>query len=140
MDPNEHNFQQSLFNIMQNYQHPNSQNSQFLSPPTNPNIFLSPPTNPNMFYRPQINTQGVEFNRNECETPIGSMSKCQVPQFSTQIGLENIRLEDGERSSAKKKNLESYSQGMKIHCSFNHGSMFQRIQLWELIKKQLAFG
>jgi hypothetical protein len=103
MAPNEHNFQESLFNIMQNYQHPNSQNSQFLSPPTNPNIFLSPPTNPNMFYRPQINTQVVEFNRNECETPIGSMSKCQVPQFSTQIGLENIRLEDGERSSVKKK-------------------------------------
>jgi hypothetical protein len=140
MDPNQHNFQEYLFNIMQNSQHPNSQNSQFLSPPTNPSIFLSPPTNPNMFYRPQINTQGVEFNRNEYETPIESMSKCQVPQFSTQIGLQNIRLEDGERSSTKKKNLESYSQGMKIHCSFNHGSMFQRIQLWELIKKQLAFG
>jgi hypothetical protein len=114
MDPNQHNFQEYLFNIMQNSQHPNSQNSQF----------LSPPTNPNMFYRPQINTQGVEFNRNEYETPIESMSKCQVPQFSTQIGLQNIRLEDGERSSTKKKNLESYSQGMKIHCSFNHGSMF----------------
>ncbi|KAK2449105.1 glutathione S-transferase T3 [Trifolium repens] len=31
------------------------------------------------------------------------MSKCQIPQFSTQIGLENIRLEDGEKSSVKKK-------------------------------------
>ncbi|KAK2426745.1 hypothetical protein QL285_025381 [Trifolium repens] len=126
--------------MMQNYQHLNSQNSQFLSPPTNANIFLSPPTNPNMFYRPQMNTQGVEFTRDEHETPIGSMSKSNIPHFSTQIGHENIRLEDGERSSIKKKNLESYSQGMRIHFSFNHGSMFQRIHLWELIKKQLAFG
>jgi hypothetical protein len=31
------------------------------------------------------------------------MSKCQVPQFSAQIGLKNIRLEDGERNHVKKK-------------------------------------
>jgi hypothetical protein len=64
-----------------------------------------------MFYRPQMNTQGVEFNRNEYQKLIGFMSKCQVPQFSTQICLENIRLEDGERSSIKKKTSRAIHKG-----------------------------
>jgi hypothetical protein len=51
MDPNQYNFQKSMWNLMQNYQDSNSQNSQF----------LTLPTNPNMFYRPQMDTQGVEF-------------------------------------------------------------------------------
>jgi hypothetical protein len=64
MDPNKYNFQRSIWNLVQNYQHFNSQNSQF----------LPPPTNPNMFYRPQMDTQCVEFTRYETQTLIGSMS------------------------------------------------------------------
>jgi len=55
MDFYQYNFQRSMLHLMQSYQHRESQNFQFLSPPTNPNVFLSPPTNPNMFYRPQMN-------------------------------------------------------------------------------------
>jgi hypothetical protein len=64
------------------------------------------------------------------------MSKCQVPQFSTHVGLENITPEEGEKCSVKKK-LESYSQEKRLHFLFNCGSTFQRIQL---IKKQIVFG
>jgi hypothetical protein len=100
MDPNQYNFQKSMWNLMQNYQDSNSQNSQF----------LTLPTNPNMFYRPQMDTQGVEFPRYETQPPIGSMSECQVPQFSTQVGLENITLEEGEKLSAKKKTRELFTR------------------------------
>jgi len=62
------------------------------------------------------------------------MLDCQVLQFSTQVVLENIRLEDRERRFKKKKKLESYSQGMGIHFLCNHGSMFQTIELYDLIK------
>jgi hypothetical protein len=62
-------FQRSMWNHVQNYQHSNFQNSQFLPPP---------PTNPNMFYRSQMDTQGVEFTPYETQTPIGFMSKCQI--------------------------------------------------------------
>jgi hypothetical protein len=100
MDPNQYNFQKSMWNLMQNYQDSNSQNSQF----------LTLPTNPNMFYRPQMDTQGVEFPRYETQPPIGSMSECQVPQLSTQVGLENITLEEGEKLSAKKKTRELFTR------------------------------
>lgn len=71
-----------------------------------------------MFYRPYMHTQGVEYPHYEHETLIGYMSKCQLPKFSTQVGIENITLEDKERSSIK-KNIDSYSQGMKIHFLLN---------------------
>jgi hypothetical protein len=66
MNPNQYNFQKSMWNLVQIYQDSNSQNSQF----------LPPPTKPNMFYRPQMNTRDVEFPRYITQTPIGSMSEC----------------------------------------------------------------
>ncbi|CAK8562431.1 unnamed protein product [Lathyrus sativus] len=41
MDPNQFNYQQSMFNFMQNYQNPNPQNPQFSSMPTNSAAFFS---------------------------------------------------------------------------------------------------
>ena len=40
MDPNQFNYQQSMFNFMQNFQNPNPQNSQFPSMPTNSAAFF----------------------------------------------------------------------------------------------------
>ncbi|XP_073224377.1 uncharacterized protein, partial [Cicer arietinum] len=116
MDPNQNNLLQSWLHFMQNYHHPDVQNSQLSSSPTNPNMFYrpqmntqggdqhpnfqnsqlpSPPTNFNMFYRPQINAQG-EFTCFEPQIPIGPMPACQVPQFSTQVGFKNTIVEEGE--------------------------------------------
>ncbi|KAK2427424.1 hypothetical protein QL285_026006 [Trifolium repens] len=102
-------------NLVQNYQYYNSQ-------------FLPPSSNSNILYRPQMVTQGVEFTCYEIQTPIRSMPKCQVLQFSTQVDLENIMFEEGENLSVKKK-LESYSQEKMIYFLFNRGSTFQKIQL-----------
>jgi len=62
-----------------------------------------PPTNPNIFYRPQIYRQGVQFTHYEPGTPIGTMSECQVSQFSTQVGLENISLAEKKKMFSSKK-------------------------------------
>jgi hypothetical protein len=52
----------------------------------------------------------VEFTRYETQIPIGSMSNCQVRQFSIQVGLKNFTLEEGEKLSVKKKiAFNSYS-------------------------------
>ena len=106
---------------MQNYQNPNPQNSQIPSVPTNPAIFFPSPNNPNMYLRPEMNSNSMEFST-------------QVPPFSTQVGTEK------EERVVVKKNLVSNLQGMRIYNLSNHGSMFQRIQLWELIKKLRVFG
>ena len=134
MDPNHFHYQQALFNYMQNYQNPNPQNSQFPSVPTNSAMFFSSPNNLNMYNRPQINSNSMEFFRHEPETPIEFISRCQVPPLSTQVGTEK------EETVVVKKNLESNLQGMRIYFLSNYGSMFQRIQLWELIKKLKVFG
>ncbi|CAI8609947.1 unnamed protein product [Vicia faba] len=115
MDPNHFHYQQAMFNFMQNYQNPNSQNSQIPSVPLNPAIFFPSPNNPNMYQNP-------------------NPQNSQVPPFSTQVGVEK------EERVLVKKNLESNLQGMRIYILSNHGSMFQRIQLWELIKKLRVFG
>ncbi|CAI8591566.1 unnamed protein product [Vicia faba] len=116
MDPNQFHYQQAMFNFMQNYQNHNPQNSQIPSMPTNPAIFFPSPNNPNMYHIPQMNSNSMEFST-------------QVSPFSTQVGTQVV-----------KKNLESNLQGMRIYFLSNHGSMFQRIQLWELIKRLRVFG
>ncbi|CAI8608922.1 unnamed protein product [Vicia faba] len=93
--------------------------SNYQNPNPQNSQFPSVPTNPAIFFP---------------KTPIGFMSGCQVPPVSTQVGTEK------EERVVVKKNLESNLQGMKIYCLSNHGSMFQRIQLWELIKKLRVFG
>ncbi|XP_058771944.1 glutathione S-transferase T3-like [Vicia villosa] len=103
MDPNQYNFQQSMFHLMQNQQNSNPQNSQFPPPPINSTVFFPPPNNPNIYFRPQINTHGVNFSLHEPETPNGFMSERQVPQFSTQVGIENTTIEKEQRRSVKKK-------------------------------------
>nr|XP_027186457.1 uncharacterized protein LOC113784446 [Cicer arietinum] len=129
MDPNQNNLLQSWLHFMQNYHHPDVQNSQLSSSPTNPNMFYrpqmntqggdqhpnfqnsqlpSPPTNFNMFYRPQINAQG-EFTCFEPQIPIGPMPACQVPQFSTQVGFKNTIVEEGEEHHGRKKSRELFT-------------------------------
>ncbi|CAK8568121.1 unnamed protein product [Lathyrus sativus] len=120
MDPNHFHYQQVMFNYMQNYQNPNPQNSQIPSVPTNSAIFFPSPNNPNMYLRPGMNSNSMKFST-------------QVPPFSTQVGTEK------EERFVVKKNLESNLQGMRIYNLSNHGSMFQRIQLWELIKRLRVF-
>ncbi|XP_058751368.1 glutathione S-transferase T2-like [Vicia villosa] len=90
MDPNQYNFQQSMFHLMQNQQNSNPQNSQFPPPPINSTVFFPPPNNPNIYFRPQINTHGVNFSHHEPETPNGFMSERQVPQFSTQDPIVGV--------------------------------------------------
>ncbi|XP_058787444.1 glutathione S-transferase T2-like [Vicia villosa] len=97
MDPNQYNFQQCMFHLMQNQQNFNPQNSQFPSPSTNSTVFFPPPNNPNIYFRPPINTHGMNFSHHEPETPNGFMSERQVPQFSTQVGIENITVEKEQR-------------------------------------------
>ncbi|CAK8535425.1 unnamed protein product [Lathyrus sativus] len=115
MDPNHFHYQQAMFNFMQNYQNSNSQNSQIPSVPPNSAMFFPSPNNPNMYQNP-------------------NPQNSQVPLFSTQVGVEK------EERVLVKKNLESNLQGRRIYVLSNHGSMFQRIQLWELIKKLRLFG
>src|SRR4051812_2894367 len=107
MDPHQYNFQQSMFHLMQN-----QQNSQFPPPSINSTVFFPPPNNPYIYFRPQINTYGVNFSHHEPETPNGFMSERQVPQFSTQVGIENTTIEKEQRRFVK-KNLERYSQGKR---------------------------
>jgi hypothetical protein len=45
-----------------------------------------------------MDTQGAEFTRYETQTPIGSMSECQVPELSTQVGLRNIMLQERKKT------------------------------------------
>nr|ABN08159.1 hypothetical protein MtrDRAFT_AC155882g6v2 [Medicago truncatula] len=125
---------------MQNQQHPSSQNSQFFSPPTNSTVFPSPPpTNPNIFYRPQKDTQGVQFTHCELGTSIGSMSECQVPQFSTQVGLENISLVEKKRRSTQKKPRELFTRDEDI-LLIQTWLNISKVLLWKMIKKQKDFG
>ena len=79
MNPNHFHYQQAMFNFMQNYQNPNSQNSQIPSVPPNPAIFFPSPNNPNMYQNP-------------------NPQNSQVPPFSTQVGVEKE-----ERVLVKKK-------------------------------------
>ncbi|CAK8567054.1 unnamed protein product [Lathyrus sativus] len=71
MDPNHFHYQQAIFNFMQNYQNPNSQNSQIPSVPPNPAIFFPSPNNPNMYQ-----------NRNP--------QNSQVSPFSTQDPIVGV--------------------------------------------------
>lgn len=83
-------------------------NSQYPSPTTNNVVFFPSPNNANIYFRSQINnTHEVEFSHREPETLIGFMSERQVPQFSTQIGIENITIKGEERPSIKKKNFRA---------------------------------
>ncbi|XP_058783494.1 glutathione S-transferase T3-like [Vicia villosa] len=110
MDPNQYNFQQSMFHLIQNQQNSNPQNSQFPPPPTNSTVFFSPPNNPNMYFRPPINTHGINFSHHEPETPNEFMSERQVPQFSTQVGVENITIDKEQRRPVKKKPREVFTR------------------------------
>ncbi|CAI8614654.1 unnamed protein product [Vicia faba] len=58
MDPNQFNYQQSMFNFMQNFQNPNPQYSQFPSMPTNSAAFFPSSTRntPPYFFRHQPET------------------------------------------------------------------------------------
>jgi hypothetical protein len=38
------------------------------------------------------------------------MSEYQIPQFLTQVGLENITLEEGEKCSVKKKTRKLFTR------------------------------
>jgi hypothetical protein len=137
MDPNQYNYQQSLLSLMQNYQHWSSQNSKFSSSPTNPTIFPLPPTNPQHIFIYLKWIHKVESLLVMIPL-IGSMAECHISQFSTQVGLENITLEE-KKNVLLPKRLVNYSQGMKIYFLFKHGSIFQRILLW-MIKKKTTFG
>lgn len=72
----------------------------------------------------QIVGSDIQFNDNEFE----------IPQLSTQGGLETINL--GEEIGYDQKQ-DSNQRRMKF--SFNHGSIFHGIQLLELIKKGDCF-
>ncbi|CAI8586412.1 unnamed protein product [Vicia faba] len=114
MDPNQFNYQQSMFNFMQNFQNPNPQNSQFPSIPTNSAAFFpsSIGNTPPLFFRHQTPPYGqpsMEFFRHEPETPIVSMSESQVPPFSTQVGIEKE-----ESRPVKKKAREVFSRDEDI--------------------------
>ncbi|XP_058758413.1 uncharacterized protein LOC131631659 [Vicia villosa] len=110
MDPNQYNFQQSMFHLIQNQQNSNPQNSQFPPPPTNSTVFFSPPNNPNMYFRPHRNTHGMNFSHHEPETPNGFMSERQVPQFSTQVGIENFTIDKEQWRPVKKKPREVFTR------------------------------
>ncbi|CAI8604673.1 unnamed protein product [Vicia faba] len=109
MDPNHFHYQQAMFNYMQNNQNPNSQNAQIPSVSTNPAIFFMSPNNPNMFPSPQVNSNSMEFFRHEPEIPIGFMSGCQLPPFSTQVGVEKEK-----RVDVKKKSREQFTRDEDI--------------------------
>ncbi|CAI8584411.1 unnamed protein product [Vicia faba] len=111
MDPNHFHYQQAMFNFMQNYQNPNSQNSRIPSVPPNSAIFFPSPNNPNMYQNP-------------------NPQNSQVPPFSTQVGVEKE-----ERVLVKKKSREQL-QGMRIYVLSNHGSVFQMIQLQDVNGKK----
>jgi len=68
-------------------------------------------TSPYMPLGIQMGSSGVQLNDQEHETP----------QVFTQGGLEAINQR-------------------RVNFSFNHGSIFQRIQLLALIKKEIVFG
>jgi hypothetical protein len=61
-----------------------------------------------------------------------------MPEFSIQVGLENIKLDEGQHST--KKNLVQDFQQKKIYFYFKHGSTYRMIQLWESTKKNIVFG
>lgn len=91
---------------------------------------LPPPTNLSSRFRPLMsNIDVAKSPDNILESLIESISDSLVPEFSTQVSLKNSTL----------KNLVSSSQTKKANFLFNHGSTFQRIQLWELIKKEDDF-
>ncbi|XP_058725906.1 uncharacterized protein LOC131597213 [Vicia villosa] len=103
MDPNHFHYQQAMFNYMQNYQNPNSQNSQIPSVSINPTIFFPSPNNPNMFPSPQMNYSSMKLFRYE------PMFGCQLPPFSTQVGAET------EKSVVvKKKSREQFTRDEDI--------------------------
>jgi hypothetical protein len=107
-----------MWNLMQNYQDSNSQNSQF----------ITLPANSNMFYRPQMDTQGVEFPRYETQPPIGSIQSVKFHNFQLKLVLKILRLKR-EKNFPLRKKLESYSQEKRIYFLLNRGSAFRRIQL-----------
>ncbi|CAI8609677.1 unnamed protein product [Vicia faba] len=109
MDPNHFHYQQAMFNYMQNNQNPNSQNAQIPSVSTNPAIFFQSPNNQNMFPSPQMNSNSMEFFCHEPEIPIGFMSGCQLPSFSTQVGAEKEK-----RVEVKKNSREQFTRDEDI--------------------------
>ncbi len=105
------NFQNPQYRAYMNYlqnQHPTGENSQ------NPHHFMYPPqqpSNPTMWFRPPMGTSSnVESPNNEPESPIGSISESQVLQFSTQVGLENITLNEEEEGTTKKNKRIRFEQ------------------------------
>ncbi|CAK8575687.1 unnamed protein product [Lathyrus sativus] len=90
MDPNHFHYQQAMFNFTQNYQNPNSQNSQIPSVPPNPAIFFPSPNNSNMYQNP-------------------NPQNSQVPPFSTQVGVKKE-----ERVLVKKKSREQFTRDEDI--------------------------
>ncbi|XP_058726702.1 uncharacterized protein LOC131598084 [Vicia villosa] len=59
-----------------------------------------------MYFIPQINTDGVNVD--------GFMSERQVPQFSTQVGIENTTVEKDQRCSVKRKTREVFTREENI--------------------------
>ncbi|CAI8615777.1 unnamed protein product [Vicia faba] len=109
MDPNHFHYQQAMFNFMQNYQNPNSQNSQIPSVPPNPAIFFPSPNNPNMYQNP-------------------NPQNSQVPPFSTQVGVEKE-----ERDPIVGVNQKAESFWHRIAANYNQ----YRGQLREKLSGQL---
>jgi len=108
MDPNQNN----CYNFMSNYQSPPNPNPNFQNPPfnansqNNPNIgnfpFCRPPY---MFQSSPINPtfdQGTSMSiGTEQETTSQASPQIQTPSFSSQVGLDNIELNDEEELTAQ---------------------------------------
>jgi len=82
----------------------NNQNSQF--------YFLYPYQNPNptMYYGASMGTSSAQSTNKTFETPRGSVSESEVAPFSTQDGLENITLDDGEEGATEKEKRSLFSR------------------------------
>ena len=126
MDPN--NFNAFFQQWMQNYQQSSNSNSQFppnhnFQPPQNPNF--QPPQNPN-FQFPQFppypnfqssSTENFQFPSTEnSQVPSTQNYESQVPEFSTQVGLENIDLETPPPGSNSKKKKETKPRDTWCHA------------------------
>ena len=57
-----------------------------------------------MFYAASMSaSNSMQSSDKEPETPIGSMFESQIPAFSTQVGLENVTVDEGERGTTQRK-------------------------------------
>jgi len=115
MDPNQFNWQ-AYFHYMQNYQHPpKNENSQ--NPPFFP-MYPPLPNNPNMFSRTPMSPNFVE-------------SSTEIPQYSTQVSLEDITLDEGRQKLGKKK---------LVRVSFSKKEDALLVQTWLNVSKDAIVG